>query len=53
VVGSSSSVGGGIRKLRREIDALFSGLEVLPYDVEAAAARAAGQRSSTWRPRSG
>jgi tRNA(fMet)-specific endonuclease VapC len=24
------------RKLRRELDALYSGLEVLPYDVEAA-----------------
>lgn len=26
----------GSRKLRRELDALYSGLEVLPYDVEAA-----------------
>jgi tRNA(fMet)-specific endonuclease VapC len=26
----------GSRKLRRELDGLYSGLEVLPYDVEAA-----------------
>ncbi len=26
----------GSRKLRRELDALYSGLEVLPYDLEAA-----------------
>ena len=26
----------GSRKLRRQLDALYSGLEVLPYDVEAA-----------------
>lgn len=26
----------GSRKLRREIDALYSGLEVIPYDLEAA-----------------
>lgn len=26
----------GTRKLRRELDALYSGLEVIPYDLEAA-----------------
>jgi tRNA(fMet)-specific endonuclease VapC len=33
---SSSSERRGSRKLRRELDALYSGLEVLAYDVEAA-----------------